>query len=334
MIVSGSSISAKKALKLGLVDMLWTHTQSVDTAPNSEGGSGRRYSYEWVSELTKCIDAGRIGKKLFNCPNDLSTKHQQQRPLELSDYPLLLPVKDISEEDLFEKADFSWAECEEKAMKKFKYRSAVNHTFLSPLYYVMDSLMFLVTAVQVERKVGRTIPSPYSALLCTWRCYNMASIKEGVAECSSGFAHLVETAESKALMSLFLLARKLKKKSVGVTEGVVSPTEVIVTISGSKDGFGHIAKFVQSLLYSDIKVGVVFSDGEGNEGVWQRLVNAIEKLFQYSVSKGYMTKQVVSEKIKGLRRLSSLPPEGNNTALIINADSNNSTSSDIKVLIN
>ena len=284
LLVSGSSISSKQALRLGLVDATWAETQSV-----KEDGSTGCYSYEWIKELMQCIESGHIGKKAFKLNYPRSTAVPPDR--------IVINLPNLTEEELMQTQNISWSSCDAKALKKFRYRPAVNSTLSSPLHFIIDFITYAICVIQLRRRIGETMPAPYSALLCAWRCYNVSNIQEGVAESSSRFAHLVETAESKCLMSLFLLQRRLKKLSPETPPTDV--TRVIVITDATGD---YSTAFIQSLLYNNITtVGVLLT------GEWNALVANVEKLFQYSLTRGHMTKKGVQEKMKLLYQQTSGP---------------------------
>ncbi len=246
-----------------------------------------------------CIDSGQIGGKRFDCKCHAS-------PL----IPAVLSLPDISEENILnDSKSFSWQKCDEKALKKFRHRPASNHTPLSLLRFAFDFLVYAISAFQVYRKVGVVMPAPYAILECTWKAYQAPSIRGGVVECSSGFSELVESAESKSLMSLFLLARKLKKQSMGENKGTVPYPSEVVMVTDGQVGVNHATKLIQSLLYSDVKVGVVLTGSDRNKA-WSKLISGIENLFEYSVSRGHMTEQTVDSKMCRLHMLNQLPGAG------------------------
>ena len=294
LLLSGELISARRALKLGLVDALWVRTHCT-----VGGGASGCHSYDWIEELAVCIDSGQIGVKRFDCMCHAF-------PL----VPAVLSLPDISEEDLLKDSkSFSWQKCDEKALKKFHHRPASSHTLLSPLRYALDFLVYTISAFQVYRKVGVVMPAPYAVLECTWKAYQAPTIRRGVVECSLGFSELVESAESKSLMTLFLLARKLKKQSMGENKGTVpNPSEVVMVTDGQV-GVNHVTKFAQSLLYSDVKVGVVLTGRDRNKA-WSKLISGIKNLFKYSVSRGHMTQQTLDNKLCRLRILDQVPDGG------------------------
>ena len=61
LLLTGKQIDAKKALKCGLVDQLFSATQSVKL----DNGMNSCYQYQWLSELTACLKARKIGKQKF-----------------------------------------------------------------------------------------------------------------------------------------------------------------------------------------------------------------------------------------------------------------------------
>lgn len=64
MVVTGQSIDGKTALKLGVVDQLFTDTQTVlKSALHGDGSTV--YEYQWLSSLLSCLGRGEIGGKVF-----------------------------------------------------------------------------------------------------------------------------------------------------------------------------------------------------------------------------------------------------------------------------
>lgn len=120
-----------------------------------------------------------------------------------------------------------------------------------------------------------------------------------------GFAVLAATAESKGLMGLFLLTRRLKKFALtfGFEEKErkqekfdKEATIIFVVVSG--EGIAFSSAFIQSLLYVGLKVHVASMGKTVSEKELQRHV---EKHFNYSVKRGHMTMAAVKEKMENLR---------------------------------
>lgn len=305
IILTGSPIDPKKALRLGLMDDLWRDTHSIHSKEGKQ-----KFHYQWIPELTSCINSGRIGNKTFPLLYQLSDANGRQQLQE--SIPILLP--NLSEEEMLSKVKMSWMKCEEKASIKYPYRPAITPSILSPLYYVMDTLIYIISAAKLYKTVGQPIPSPYQALVCTWNCYHASSIQEGVVECTTRFARLIESAESKNLMSLFLLASVLKKQALG-NEPPHPFNDVFVLMNGDGRGLIYVAQFIQSLLYGNFKVGVAMIHSR-NERVWQHLLAAIKKQFEYSISRGYMTKENVRVKMEGLRLMDNIPNEDKDILIV------------------
>lgn len=306
MLLTGSPIDPKKALKLGLMDDLWANTRST----RNKEGEKTKYHYQWIPKLTECINTGRIGRKSFPLIQQLSNTGRIRKE-QLGSMEISLP--DLSEQEMLDKVKISWVKVEEKASTKY-HRRAIAPSVLSPLYHSMDMMLYIISAVKLYQTIGHTIPSPYQALLCTWNCYHATSIQDGVVECTARFARLNESAESKNLMSLFLLASVLKKQALG-NGPPRTDNDVIVLLNGDGRGLTYGAQFVQSLLYGDIRVGVMIVN-TSNGKVWQQLTAAIKNQFKYSTSRGHMTEENVRAKMEGLKLLDSIPEQ--ESTLIVN----------------
>ena len=308
VLLTGDPITSKRALQLGLVDALWTRTQSISPESSSKNSSPSIcYKYEWIEELTECIQAGRIGKKKLN------VQLANSGPLCEN---ITVNPPEVSEESLLEEVSLSWSTCNEKASSKFQYRPVAKLTMTTPFRYMFDYLIYAVSAVSLYKRVRENMPAPYETLACTWRCYNSPSIEGAVMESSAVFARLIQTPESKNLMNLFLLARQLKKDSQAAL--VRPPSSTIsceVTVITGAECINYVSAFVQSLLYSDLKVAVLVDDPD-KKGVWLKLVNGIEKQFGYSLSRGHMTKEMIESKMRSLCQINELEE---NDGMIIDA---------------
>lgn len=302
ILLTGQLYGAKKIFKLGLADALWTRTQSRltdDSQIHSEetdfhsaipDSNSRIYKYEWIEELQNCIELGRIGRKKISVRftgSDTSSVYHK------------ISLPNLDEEEMTKCIDLEWSDCDRKAEMKFPNRPSIKPTIFSPVIHFKNYVIYVVSALQLWRKVKGRMPAPYGILENTWVCYNTPSIQNAVAINSLGFSKLVQTTESKSLMCLFFLSRQLKKKALSygssnVPDIKANQTAIYVVVG--KEGLRYSSAFVQSLLYCDLNVFVILKTDQ----LWNRLVQTVEKYFDYAVSRGHMTKEDVKKKVARL----------------------------------
>lgn len=281
LIVSGQSIGAKKALQFGIVDALWSETQSHS---NQFG-----YEYDWIDELLQCIKKRKIGKRKFEIT-------QRNKEVNLSRKSVHLPQ--LSEESLRDEMPLSWVKSNKKIPVKYSAYSMRNLSFLSPFRHLYNYLLYVITVIQLWRKVKGRMPSPYIALQTVWQCYNATTVYDAVIYSATGFTKLCLTAESKSLMSLFVSARQLKKDALSYAaprgsqrEKTIDSTFVVVSVSGLQ----YASSFIQSLIYADMNVIVIMLGPEYS--LKNKLRDLIGDHFNYAVKRGHMTQEEVNQKI-------------------------------------
>lgn len=290
-LLTGKQVDAKKALKYGLVDQLFSATQSIKQ--NNDKSSC--YQYQWLPELTGCLKARKIGKRkvvLRKIKKDMSSLGQSKVP----------DFSQLTEESIEEHVD--WAKCNAKYLKKFP----------TPLFrnnWLEQQVKYWFAQRSIFRQVGRRMPSPYQCLYTTMACINAASCQEAVKINSQGFAELVVTAESKCLMGLFLESRHAKKRALSYGEpySLSKENSLIIIL------FNHVCRsesrqaacFAQCALHSGIKV--IFAYDQHNQPSTDEvstIASIIHDQFSYLVNKGRMTFKDVSKKIDQLLSFNSV----------------------------
>ncbi len=111
---------------------------------------------------------------------------------------------------------------------------------------------------------------------------------------------LIVTPESKALMFLFLVTRKLKKialhfglKPNEKTAGFDSrSTSILVLLS--KEYLSLTSSFIQGLLYNKISTTLLLT-GKGLEK--SKVVGSIKAHFRYALKRGYISQHEVEERM-------------------------------------
>ena len=281
LIVSGQSIGAKKALQFGIVDALWSETQSH----SKQFG----YEYDWIEELLQCIKKRKIGKRKF----EITLRNKE---VNLSRKSIQLPK--LSEESLRDEMPLSWVKSNMKIPVKYSTRSTRNLSFFSPLQHLYNYFLYVITVIQLWRKVKGRIPSPYIALQTVWQCHNATTVYDAVMYSATGFTKLCLTAESKSLMSLFLSARQLKKDALSYAiprdsqrEKTIDSIFVVVSLSGLQ----YASAFIQNLIYADMNVIVITLGPEYS--LKNKLRILIGDHFKYAVKRGHMTQKEVNQKI-------------------------------------
>lgn len=286
LLLTGKQIDAKKALKCGLVDQLFSATQSVKL----DDGMNSYYQYQWLSELIACLKARKIGKQKFilkEISKDVSSPVQSRIP----------DFSQITEESIEKSMDR--AKCNVKYSKKFP-------TLLFRNSWLEQQVKYWFAQRSIFKQVGRRMPSPYQCLRTTMACLNAANCHEAVEINAQGFADLVVTAESKCLMGLFLESRHAKKAalSYGQSSSVLNKEKSVIIIlfnpvccSASRQA----ACFAQCAIYSGIKVIFAYDqrDKPSTEEV-STIAGIIHDQFSYLVNKRRITFKGVSDKLDQL----------------------------------
>lgn len=279
-LLTGKQVDAKKAVKCGLIDQLFSATQSIKL---DNGG----YQYEWLPELTTCLKAREIGKQKFILKKvkvDVSSLLQNKLP-------------DFSQvtEDSLEKY-INWDKCNAKYFTKFP-TSLFRHSWLE------QQGKYWFARRSIFKQVGRKMPSPYQCLYTTMACLNAGSCHEAVKSNAEGFAELVVTAESKCLMGLFLESRHAKKAalSYGESSSTFSKEKSVILILFNPSESRQAACFAQCAIHAGIKVVFVY-DKHNQPSIEEvsMVASIIHDQFSYLVGKGRMTFEEVCDKLDHL----------------------------------
>jgi len=279
LLLTGKQINAKKAMKCGLLDELFTATDSVKT-------SSGKYKYEWLPEITACLKKGKIGKRRFILKG-IKKDHLVQEQ-KVPDYSQLT-VDSISE------LEFDWGKINAKYHKKFQvpfYRNT----------WLEQQILYSIAQRNISKQVGRTMPSPYQCLHTTMACLNAADCRKAVELNSHGFSELIVTAESKCMMGLFLESRHAKKDALNYSQplSTFNKTKSLIVIlfhSICRLENRQAACFAQCAMHSGIKV--VFVYDQQNMPTKQEVsyvTSVVHDEFMYLVQKGKMTVEELDKK--------------------------------------
>ena len=286
ILLTGSSVNANKALSMGLVDMVMTSTETTATHLGEDKYS---YDYKWLTNILACIDRKTIGKKEIHVAS-------QQKDLVAVD-SIVVSEDVLDEDELMTTLGDHWTDFEKKAVEKYPAtRGRVRLT----LSYLMNTIYYLLALVQLWRQVGSKIPAPYICLLTVFRCLYAGSWKEAMGLSSLGFSLLATTAESKGLMNLFLLTRKLKRLAVNFSLNerekppVISKEITNILVLTSQRGLSFSSAFIQGLLYSGFEVRVV----DVSERLTKSKVeNLVRRHFNYSLKRHHLSQEDVQQKL-------------------------------------
>jgi len=279
LLLSGKHISAKNAIKCGLVDQLFTATNSV----KSPGG---QYQHEWLPEITTCLRKGRVGKRQFTL-----------KSLRKDGLSQVQKVPDFSHmtADSLDELEIDWGKINTNYTKKFQvpfYRNT----------WLEQQVLYSIAQRNILKQVGTTMPSPYQCLHTTMVCLNVADCRKAVELNSRGFADLVVTAESKCLMGLFLESRHAKKDALnyGQRYSTFIKTKLLIAIL-----FHPICRleckqatyFAQCAMHSGIKVVFVYDQQNIPTGREASIITSIiHNQFMYLIKKGKMTLEEFNKK--------------------------------------
>lgn len=278
LLVTGKTVTAKEALRIGLVDMLWTQTETeIQNGP----------SYAWRNELMSCIETGAIGRKRLPI---------QKRVLK--DEVAMPELTSPTTEELEAMLEFSWRDCEEKARKK--YGPLPGKLSVAALFsHCLHWFLYVFTFIQLWWKLGWTMPAPFICLETSWKCYYAGSWFESLSVNLLGFVRLATLPETKNVMNLFLISRQLKKQALqfGVESGgqnmAVDINNSTVLVVVGREGMKYSSAFIQGLLYTGLNVMVMLMRGPGAP-----LKEEVRSLFQYAVKRGHMTAEEVDRRLR------------------------------------
>lgn len=208
-------------------------------------------------------------------------------------------IADVSEEVMLSEIAQNWEECERKSQLKYPRRSGRLRAFLE---FFLNAFFYSVTILQLWRRIGLRMPAPYSCLQTVLRCFYAGSYLEAMTINARGMSHLIASAESTALMYLFLATRKLKKlatsfaaKSKKVLQFKDLNASVIVLVS--KDLLNLSVPFVQTVLYSGIPLTMIVDATVDRS----RLPGLIRDHFKYALKRRYISTSEVDEKMNLLQ---------------------------------
>ena len=279
LLLTGKQIDAKKAIKCGLLDQLFTATDSVKT-------SGGKYQYEWLPEITACLKKGRIGKKPFILKD--MKKDELVQAQKVPDYSHLTA-------DSINELEFDWRKIDAKYRKKFQvpfYRNT----------WLEQQVLYSIAQRNISKQVGRTMPSPYQCLYTTMICLNAADCHTAVELNSHGFSELIVTAESKCLMGIFLESRHAKKYALtyNQTLSTFEKTKSLIIILFHpicRLEYRQAACFAQCAMHSGIKVVFVYDQQSiPTRREASYVTSVVHDQFMYLIQKGKMTVEELDKK--------------------------------------
>jgi 3-hydroxyacyl-CoA dehydrogenase len=295
LLVTGRSINAKAAHKIGLVDALFSNTSSQLYSNEGEGVCGMKLA--WMKELRECLAQGTIGRRAF------CIKKHQKPPNPTEQESIMRNIKQIfsysrEEAECLISEDYV---CEQKFQQKFPL-SFMHSNSLS------QGIIFTLAKRSIQQSVGLSMPAPYGCLETTAKCLKMATLKQAIDVNAKGFCDLVITAESKCLMGLFLQTRKTRKEAEKfgchleevLDKDRIQAENICIVLPISPGEEQNPACLAQSCLFSGIRVVFVeVHTKEGGRGVskWRTIV---EKEFGYAVKRGHWTKEQVGGTIDAL----------------------------------
>ena len=281
-LLTGKQVDANKALKYGLVDCLFSATQTVKPDDNTSGS----YQYQWLPELTTCLKARMIGKRKFSLK-----QIRGDASLEMPDF------SQITVESIEKYMD--WTKSNAKYLKKFP-------TPLLRNSWLEQQIKYWFAQRSIFKQVGSRMPSPYKCLHTIMACLNAADCLEAVKINAHGFVELVVTAESKCLMGLFLESCHAKKSalSYGQSFSTLSKENTVIIVLFNpvcRSEVRQSACFAQCAIYSGFHV--VFAYNQHNQPSTEEvslIAGIIHDQFSYLVGKGRMSFKEVSDKLAQL----------------------------------
>ena len=286
LLLTGSSITAKKALSLGIVDHLLTETSTV--AKTTRGQGSQQYEYHWLPGLVRCIEEGRVGRRRLVVGRREGVESVECDMEEGVEVPLekVMGDKEGAQMEI-------WKRYEEKFAKRFPQRSSISGF----LHYYTDLLAYAAALFQLWRRVGRVMPAPYVTLHSTLQCLYPGRHDNPLSLSTANIARVIVTAESKSIMGLFLAMRALKKYATHYglrrSKTTFDKERLTVTVLLSEEGLQFGSALIQGLLYAGVRVrGVGVREEEVREKV--------EGLFGYAVKRGHMKEEEVRVRMQGL----------------------------------
>ena len=287
-LLTGKQVDAKKALKYGLVDQLFSATQTIK--PDNNKGSS--YQYQWLPELMACLKAGRIGRHKFvlkEIKKDGSSLVQSKAP----------DFSHITAESIEKYVD--WTKCNAKYFKKFPPSLFRNG-------WLEQQVKYWFAQRGIFKQVGRRMPSPYKCLHTTMACLNAANCHEAVKINAHGFVELVVTAESKCLMGLFLESRHAKNRALSYGKSTkLSKENTVIIIPVCRSESSQVACFAQCAIHSGFHV--IFTYDQHTQPSTEEvstIAGIIHDQFGYLIKKGRMTFKEVSSKLDQLLSFHSI----------------------------
>ena len=286
-LLTGRQVDAKKALKYGLVDQLFSATQTIK--PDNDKSSS--YQYQWLPELTACLKARRIGRHRFV----LKEIRKDGSPLVQSNVP---DFSQITAESIEKYVD--WTKCNAKYLKKFPPPFFRNS-------WLEQQVKYWFAQRGIFKQVGRKMPSPYKCLYTTMACLNAANCHEAVKINAHSFVELVVTAESKCLMGLFLESRHAKNRALSYEKSKLSKENTVIVIPVCRSDSRQVACFAQCAIHSGFHVIITYDQHTqpSTEEV-STIAGIIHDQFGYLIRKGKMTFKEVSNKLDHLLSFHSM----------------------------
>lgn len=280
-LLTGKQVDTKKALKFGLVDQLFSATQTIKLDNNK----GNSYQYQWLPELTACLKAKRIGRHTFilkEIRKDGPSLVQNKVP----------DFSQITAESIEKYVD--WTKCNAKYFKKFP-PSLFRNSWLE------QQVKYWFAQRGIFKQVGKRIPSPYKCLHTTMACLNAANCHEAVKINAHGFVELVITAESKCLMGLFLESRHAKNRVLSYGKSKLSKENTVIIIPVCHSESRQVACFAQCAIHSGFHIIITYDQhSQPSTEVVSTIAGIIHDQFGYLIKKGRMTFKEVSNKLDQL----------------------------------
>ena len=280
-LLTGKQVDAKKALKYGLVDQLFSATQTIKPGNNTSSS----YQYQWLPELTACLKARKIGKHKLNLKQIRKDGSVQSKMPDFSQ---------LTEESIEKYVD--WTKCNAKYFRKFP----------TPLFrnsWLEQQVKYWFARRSIFKQVGKRMPAPYKCLHTTMACLNAANCHEAVKINAHGFVELVVAAEAKCLMGLFLESRHAKNRalSYGKSCSTLSKENTVIVVPICRSDSRQVACFAQCAIHSGFRVVLTYDQHNqpSTEDV-SMIAGIIHDQFGYLVKKGRMTFKEVSDKLDRL----------------------------------
>ena len=279
---------------MGIVDDLSSQTATVLKSGGEKVGdveeSTRCYQYNWLLMFLDFVDRKKIGNKTFRLKEDYMVQKCKGRRKDSNLLPEDDLLADLGESKLWD----------EKCQKKYPQKTGRLRAICC---YIANLVFYMLAVIQLWWKVGTLMPAPYDCLQTTFRCFYAGNWLEAMSLNAQSFSTLVTTAESKSLMNLFLVTRKLKKCALNfglqgsdqLRPFSKDSDKVFVLIS--KRGLGYASAYVQSLMYSGLSVSLV---DVYDEVVKEKVCSVIKKGYRYALKRRYINEAEVNEQFNRL----------------------------------